>query len=239
MKELIVVGQSKFGEAEIQTVNARDLHSSLGVRKDFSNWIKKQIERARLIENRDFVTVTLKGVGGKFDTIEYHLSLEAGKHIAMLSGTDKGFEVREYFLECERQVQAPKALPQNYKEALVQLIEQVEANEQLQLTIAEQSPKVEALDRISTADGLMNITNAAKALQLHPNSKLFVYLSSHGWIYRRMGGKGWGAYQNRIQQGLLSHKVTTVSTSDGREKIVEQVLVTSKGLAKLADAFRA
>jgi hypothetical protein len=41
-------------------------------------------------------------------------------------------------------------------------------------------------------------------------------------------------YQGKIQQGLLIHKVTTVETSDGREKTVEQVLVSPKGLAKLA-----
>ena len=36
--------------------------------------------------------------------------------------------------------------------------------------------------------------------------------------------------------GLVDYKVTTVSRSDGTEKIVEQVLVTAKGLAKLAEA---
>ena len=35
---------------------------------------------------------------------------------------------------------------------------------------------------------------------------------------------------------LVDYKVTTVSRSDGTEKIVEQVLVTAKGLAKLAEA---
>lgn len=108
MKELIAVRQSAIGEQQINTVNARDLHTFLGVGKDFSNWIKKQIERARLMENRDFSTYAQKGVGGKVDSIEYHLTLEAGKHIAMLSGTEKGFEVREYFIECERVANQPQ-----------------------------------------------------------------------------------------------------------------------------------
>lgn len=237
MKELIVVGVSNFGQAEIKTVNARDLHSFLGAKKDFSSWMKKQIQRARLVENRDFVTVTLPGEGGRFSAIEYHLSLDSGKHVAMLSGTDKGFEVREYFIECERQVQAPKALPSNYKEALLRLVEQVEANEKLQITIAEQEPTVKAYDRMCLADGLLNITNTAKTLQINPNQRLFAYMASNGWIYRRVGGKGWVAYQDRIAQGYMTHKVTTVQTSDGREKVVEQVLVTPKGVAKLAKVF--
>lgn len=42
-----------------------------------------------------------------------------------------------------------------------------------------------------------------------------------------------------IQQGMLTHKVVTVQTGDGREKIVENVLVTPKGLAKLAATVHA
>ncbi|WP_145551912.1 phage antirepressor KilAC domain-containing protein [Yersinia mollaretii] len=56
----------------------------------------------------------------------------------------------------------------------------------------------------------------------------------HHWIYRRTGGRTWLAYQERIQQGVLEHKVTTVSRGDGSEKVVEQVLVTAKGLTKLS-----
>lgn len=48
-----------------QTVNARELHAFLEVGKDFSTWIKDQITRARLIENRDFVVFTEKGENPK------------------------------------------------------------------------------------------------------------------------------------------------------------------------------
>ena len=103
----------------------------------------------------------------------------------------------------------------------------------LQQTITEQTPKVEALDRIATADGSMCITNAAKALQCQPK-RLFAHMQACQWIYRRAGGSGFVGYQDKIQQGLLDHKVTTVDRSDGSSKMVEQVLVTPKGLTKLA-----
>jgi len=135
-----------------------------------------------------------------------------------------------------QQLATTRALPQNYKEALLQLVEQVEQNEQLQLTIYEQAPKVAALDRISTADGFLCITDTAKFLQLRPKD-IFSYMSANGWIYRRAGGKSWIAYQDRIKQGVLSHKITTVQRSDGSEKTVEQVLVTPKGLSVLAEKF--
>lgn len=103
----------------------------------------------------------------------------------------------------------------------------------LEHKVEEMQPDVEALERIAKADGSMCITNAAKHLQVQPKF-LFKVMSENHWIYRRVGGKTWLAYQDRIQSGVLEHKVTTVERSDGSEKVVEQVLVTAKGLTKLS-----
>jgi phage antirepressor YoqD-like protein len=100
----------------------------------------------------------------------------------------------------------------------------------------EMSADVAALDRISKADGSLNVTEAAKALQMRPKD-MFSYLNAHGWIYRRAGAEHWLGYQSRVQAGDLEHKVTTVLRADGSEKITEQVRVTPRGLAKLAKLF--
>ena len=103
----------------------------------------------------------------------------------------------------------------------------------LEHKVEEMQPDVDALERIAKADGSMCITNAAKHLQVQPKF-LFRVLSESHWIYKRAGGRTWIAYQGKIQSGVLEHKVTTVERSDGSEKVVEQVLVTAKGLAKLS-----
>lgn len=103
----------------------------------------------------------------------------------------------------------------------------------LESKVEEMQTDVEALERIAKAEGSMCITDAAKNLQIQPKS-LFKLLLSNLWIYKRAGGKSWIAYQDKIQRGYLEHKVTTVSRSDGSEKVVEQVLVTAKGIAKIA-----
>lgn len=99
---------------------------------------------------------------------------------------------------------------------------------------AELAPKAEALDRIAAADGSTCVTNAAKDLQVRPKA-LFDFLSQNKWIYRRQGGTGWIAYQDKLQKGLVEHKVTVVSRGDGTEKVTEQVLITARGLARLAE----
>ncbi|WEA06951.1 phage antirepressor KilAC domain-containing protein [Pantoea dispersa] len=103
----------------------------------------------------------------------------------------------------------------------------------LEHRVEEMKPDVDALDRIAKAHGSMCITDTAKHLQIQPKS-LFKMLSENHWIYRRPGGKAWLAYQDRIQAGVLEHKVIVIERPDGSEKIIEQVLVTAKGLTRLS-----
>jgi len=108
---------------------------------------------------------------------------------------------------------------------------------QLEAAAAEMAPKVEALARIAESEGSFCITDAAKTLQVPPNA-LFKFLRSHGWIYTRVGSSQEVAYQSKLASGLLEHKTTTVTRSDGSEKTVTQVRVTPKGLTRLAQEFQ-
>ena len=91
---------------EEHAVLASALHAALGVRKDFSAWINVQLKRARLEEGTDFVVSPLKGEnpkGGR-PRVEYLLSLDSAKHVAMLSGTERGAAVRRYFIAAEKEL---------------------------------------------------------------------------------------------------------------------------------------
>ena len=114
----------------------------------------------------------------------------------------------------------------------------IEQAEQAQSKLALAAPKAEALDRITLSDGSMCLTNAAKVLGMPPK-KFIDWMQQHEWIYRRAGSSKHIGYQSRVQAGYLDHKVTTFSRTDGTEKTVEQVLVTTKGLAKLAQVVGA
>lgn len=113
--DLIKITAGTIGTETAQTVNARDLYAFLGVRKDFSDWVKVQINRAHLIENEDYAAFPQKGeqeYQGVKTRVDYALTLEAGKHIAMMAGTPKGRQVRAYFIECERRLRTtPVAIP--------------------------------------------------------------------------------------------------------------------------------
>jgi anti-repressor protein len=231
-----------IGGDSVAAVDARELHGFLDVAKKFTDWFKAQIDRARLVEGRDYVEILLPQKGeqdsepqhGGHNRRDYALTLDAAKHIAMMSGTEKGFEVRDYFIECERQAKAPRVDPANLSRLdLIQLALDAE-RERLQLAhvVAEQAPKVAALERIAMADGSFCMRDAAKTLQIRPTD-LRNLLITERWIYGRPGHGGWLAYQDRIQSGLLIHKTSLVQRQDGTDKVVEQVRITGKGLARL------
>jgi len=109
-------------------------------------------------------------------------------------------------------------------------LDQVEATEAENVALRE---KATALDRLANSAGTMCVTDAAKALGVPPK-RLFGWLIGATWIYRRSKTETLVAYQNRIDAGLLQHKVTRLTRTDGSTRITEQVLVTAKGLARLA-----
>lgn len=122
----------------------------------------------------------------------------------------------------------------------LQLLEMAMQTEQERLALEHQvqamQPKAKALDRIATANGSLCITDAAKNLQLKP-SALFKWLNEHEWIYRRTGGTTWVGYSEKITSGYLEHKITVIRREDDSEKVTTQVLITPKGLTKLAHHF--
>lgn len=94
-------------------------------------------------------------------------------------------------------------------------------------------PKAAALDRLADARGSLCITDAAKALDVPPR-RLFAWLDAHSWIYRRTEGGHWVAFEAKRAAGVVEHKGQRIEVRGRPDKWVEQVLVTPKGLARLA-----
>lgn len=127
-------------------------------------------------------------------------------------------------------------IPQTLHEALRLAADQSEQIDAQKAQIAIAAPKVAALDLISTADGMLNLQAAGKALQQQPN-KFIAWLRENGWIYKRPGSSNNCARAEKFNAGYLTTKAHTVIQPDGTERVREQCMVTPKGLAKLAGVF--
>ena len=101
MQELIKVQKIFINGADINSVNARDLHKNLGLRSDFSNWAKRVLDI--FIENEDYIRFDKKVEANNATMIEYILTLDTAKHISMLQKNDIGMKLRKYFIDVEKE----------------------------------------------------------------------------------------------------------------------------------------
>lgn len=233
MNELIKIEPRQISGSTIQTCNARDLWQFVESRAQFSDWIKGRIEKYAFVEGEDFTVQ--KFVNGRSTIIDYHLTIETAKELAMVENNEKGREVRRYFIECEKRAKAGVDYTSLSKIQILQLaLESEQERLALEHKVEELAPKADALDRLSLADGEVCLQTAGKLLQQPPN-KFIAWLRSLGtWIFKRPGSSRNSAYTDKINAGYLNVRTVTTIMPDGSERVTEQVVVTPKGLAKLA-----
>lgn len=115
-------------------------------------------------------------------------------------------------------------LPRNYKEALVELIAQVEENERLALENSEMKPKADYFDNLVERNLLTNFRTTAKELGLK-ESEFINWLIENKYIYRDAKNK-LQPYSIYVDKGLFEIKeyVNPHSNHAGT-----QTLITPKG----------
>ncbi|PGW54460.1 Rha family transcriptional regulator [Bacillus thuringiensis] len=130
------------------------------------------------------------------------------------------------FHEMEKAVQQP-ALPNTYKEALLQLVEQVEATEKLQAQLDEQAPAIEYHNKVLSIEGFMTIDETAKELGLRSAQQLNQMLKDKG-VIKRSGRGSWlhRAGYEYLKDGYINYKPI--------EKKKLQMLVSQKGVKEFA-----
>ena len=133
MNELVKVQQNEQGQ---NVVSAKDLYLFLGYDKSqWSRWFKKNIiENQFAFENEDWVGFDTMSNGNV--KTDFALTLDFAKRISMMARTERGEEVRKYFIECEKQLQVPQ-LPTTYLEALTKLVETETEKQNLQIELDE------------------------------------------------------------------------------------------------------
>lgn len=130
MTELIPINKADFNGAEINSVNARELHAVLESKQDFSTWIKKRLDEVDAVENVDFIKLHKKMELSKTGQVgvEYILSTDISKEIAMLERNEVGKKVRRYFIEFEK-MHKQNFIPQDLPTALRAYANEVEQKE--------------------------------------------------------------------------------------------------------------
>lgn len=217
-------------------VSARQLHKTLEVKTRFSQWVEQNFKGFE--ENYDFasvVTTTVVNNGAMRELQDYALSLDTAKHLAMMSKTDKGKEVRQYFIQVEKDFNSPEKI---MARALLMADKKIH---KLETQIEADRPKVLFADAVSASKSSCLIGELAKILKQNGidigQNKLFQWLRSNGYLISRRGESWNQPTQKSMQLGLFELKKTNINHADGHTTVNTTTKVTGKGQQYFINKF--
>ncbi|MDU7499579.1 MAG: phage antirepressor KilAC domain-containing protein [Streptococcus thermophilus] len=233
MNELINI---TLNENQEPVVSARQLHKSLEVKTRFSQWVEQNFKI--LEEGYDFTSVvgtTVVNNGANRKLQDYVLSLDAAKNLAMVSKTDKGKEVRQYFIQVEKDFNSPEKI---MARALLMADKKIN---KLEAQIEADRPKVLFADAVSASKSSCLIGELAKILKQNGinigQNKLFQWLRSNGYLISRRGDSWNQPTQKSMQLGLFELKKTNINHADGHTTTNTTTKVTGKGQQYFINKF--
>ncbi|UNL42470.1 oxidoreductase [Ligilactobacillus agilis] len=227
-------------KGDTQVVSARDLHEGLGVKTRFSQWVKQNFKHFRNGIDFEGVVVTTPfnpnyPNGKKQELQDYALSVEMAKHIAMMAGTEKGYEIRDYFIKVEQAWNSPEMVMKRALEIANVKVEQLEAK------LDEVKPQVLFANAVSVSDTPILVGELAKIL--HQNgidvgqNRLFKWLRKNGYLISRKGTSYNMPTQKSMELGLFKIKESAITHSDGHVTITKTPKVTGKGQIYFVNKF--
>lgn len=150
-------------------------------------------------------------------------------------------KVNRRWEELERQTQvATKALPQNYKEALLALVKEVEEKEALQAQVEAAKPAVVFTAAVQGAKTSILVGELAKLITQSGRpigqNRLFKWLRDNGYLGKK--GSNYNVpMQKYVEMGLFEIKEGTRSGNDGVMHITKTPKVTGKGQVYFVNKF--
>ena len=221
-------------------VSARDLHKGLEVSKRFSAWFEQNSKL--FIENEEFTSVpkgtpVIGGNGNIQYLDDFALTIDMAKQLAMMSRTDKGKEVRKYFIQVEKDFNSPEKI---MARALLLADKKVH---QLEAQIEADKPKVLFADAVSASHSSILVGDLAKLISQNGfkigANRLFAWLRENGYLIKRKGCDWNMPTQKSMELGLFEIKETTITHADGHISISKTVKVTGKGQQYFINKFLA
>lgn len=225
-----------LNENQEPVVSGRQLHQVLGVKTPYSMWFDRMVEYG-FTENQDFLlnnSVKQTGRGGH-NKIDHVLKLDMAKEIAMIQRTDKGKEVRTYFIQVEKDFNSPEKI---MARALLMADKKVH---KLEAQIEADRPKVLFADAVSASKSSCLIGELAKILKQNGidigQNKLFQWLRSNGYLISRRGDSWNQPTQKSMDLELFELKKTNINHADGHTTTNTTTKVTGKGQQYFVNKF--
>ncbi|CAK00941.1 Rha family transcriptional regulator [Bartonella tribocorum] len=234
MNTFIKITENVANDAAVPTMSSREIAELCGKRHDH---VMRDIKR---ILEELYAERGLPKFGGTYldkqGKPQNCYNLPKRECLILVSGYNTALRAKiiDRWQELEKQVATPQ-VDYSKPEALLGVLNHLQSQiEKKDNTIAELTPKAEALEGLKRSDGLFGLIEAAKMLEVRPKD-LTDYLRKHDWVYRRAPGAPLLPYQDKIKKGFMDCPAITIQRPDGTEKVLPSTKITSRGLACLRE----
>ena len=217
-------------------VSGRQLHEALEVKTEYKKWFSRMTEYG-FNENEDFLKVTQKCLTSSTgqNTTDHIIKLDMAKEIAMIQRTERGKQVRQYFIQVEKDFNSPEKIMARVLLIADQKVHKLEAQ------IEADRPKVLFADAVSASKSSCLIGELAKILKQNGidigQNKLFQWLRAHGYLISRRGESWNQPTQKSMKLGLFELKKTNINHPDGHTTVNTTTKVTGKGQQYFINKF--
>ena len=226
MTELIKVN---YDNADRPTVSGRELWEALEVETPYTQWFKRMSEYG-FSENVDYALVSQKcetnNPKNPYTTkTDHQLTIPMAKELCMLQRTDKGKQMRQYFIAVEEQWNSPDAIMARALQLSNAKLKEMQITVST-LTVENQimKPKAEYFDELVDRNLLTGIRETAGELGVKQN-QFVAFLLEKKYMYRDKKGK-LTAYAKPLSDGLFERKECMNEKTQWKGT---QDLVTPKG----------
>lgn len=222
-----------------QTVSARDLWEFLDKPyTKFTMWFDKY-RGYGFIENQDYRELSVKvytSNGACHEAVDYEITIDMAKELAMLQKTAKGKIARRYFIELEKKWNSPEAIMARALKMADRKISKLEDQ------IEKDKPKVLFADAVSASHTSILVGELAKILKQNGidtgQNRLFEWLRENGYLVKRKGTDYNMPTQKSMELGLFEIKETSITHSDGNISVSKTPKVTGKGQLYFINKFK-
>ena len=233
MNQLINV---TLNDSQEPVVSGRQLHEALEVKTKYADWFNRMVDYG-FTENQDFLLLKNEqqtGRGGH-NKVDHVIKLDMAKEIAMIQRTERGKQVRQYFIQVEKDFNSPEKI---MARALLMADQKVH---KLEAQIEADKPKVLFADAVSASHTSILVGDLAKLISQNGykigGNRLFVWLRENGYLIKRKDSDWNMPTQRSMEMKLFEIKESTITHPDGHISVSKTVKVTGKGQQYFINKF--
>lgn len=234
-------------DGEQPTVSARALHTGLEVSRRFSVWFETNSQG--FVENEDYTSVResteVRNNGGvqMRELQDYSLTVDMAKHICLMSRTEKGKQIRQYFIDLEKAWNTPEQIFARALKMADREIEKLKSNNaSLIEDVQRMKPKEIFADAVSASNTSILIGELAKLLKQNGietgQRRLFTWMRDNGYLIKSGSSKNMPT-QKYMELGLLEIKEGSYINGAGVNVTTKTPKVTGKGQQYFINKFLA